>query len=493
MKTLKELLNQTEILTASVSLETQVLEIIQDSRVAKPGALFIAVKGAQNDGNQFVAEVLKKGAIAIVDKSYQGQERYSLIRVNSTRELVGKIASRFWDYPTEKLSLVGVTGTNGKTTTTFLLDQIWSQMGFITGLIGTVSNKIGQEVVVSNLTTPGPIELQALFHRMVQRKVEFCSMEVSSIALDQSRTQGSKFQVGVFTNFTQDHLDYHLDMDKYFQAKLKLFTDYSLPCVVVNLDDDKANKILAASPNSKKLSFSLKRKEASFYVLQASFKKTGTIAKIQTPQGPFEIVSPLIGPYNLMNILGTLGTIHALNQDLALAVKSLETATGAPGRLERAVVGDCYPNIFVDYAHSEDALENVLQALDKLRGDSGGKIITVFGCGGDRDKSKRPKMARAASSYSDITIVTSDNPRTEDAESILNDIEPGIDREKTIYHREVNRREGIYLALKLAQPADIVLIAGKGHENYQIIGTQKQDFDDRQVVKDYYSASEKNS
>jgi UDP-N-acetylmuramoyl-L-alanyl-D-glutamate--2,6-diaminopimelate ligase len=366
-------------------------------------------------------------------------------------------------------------------------------MGFITGLIGTVSNKIGQEVVVSNLTTPGPIELQALFHRMVQRKVEFCSMEVSSIALDQSRTQGSKFQVGVFTNFTQDHLDYHLDMDKYFQAKLKLFTDYSLPCVVVNLDDDKANKILAASPNSKKLSFSLKRKEASFYVLQASFKKTGTIAKIQTPQGPFEIVSPLIGPYNLMNILGTLGTIHALNQDLALAVKSLETATGAPGRLERAVVGDCYPNIFVDYAHSEDALENVLQALDKLRGDSGGKIITVFGCGGDRDKSKRPKMARAASSYSDITIVTSDNPRTEDAESILNDIEPGIDREKTIYHREVNRREGIYLALKLAQPADIVLIAGKGHENYQIIGTQKQDFDDRQVVKDYYSASEKNS
>jgi UDP-N-acetylmuramoyl-L-alanyl-D-glutamate--2,6-diaminopimelate ligase len=493
MKPLKELLNRNEILATSLSLETSILEIVQDSRVAKPGSLFIAVKGAQNDGNQFVNEVLKKGAIAIVDGSYQGADNSSLIRVYSTRGLVGKIASRFWEHPTEKLSLVGVTGTNGKTTTTFLLDQIWIQMDVVTGLIGTVSNKIAHEVVTSNLTTPGPIELQSLFHRMVQRKVKFCAMEVSSIALEQYRTEGSRFQVGVFTNFTQDHLDYHLDMDKYFQAKLKLFTDYALPCVVVNLDDDKANEILAVSQNAKKLSFSLEQKEASFHVLQASFKKNGTVAKIQTPLGPLDIVSPLIGAHNLMNILGTLGAIHGLNQDLVLAAKSLEGAVGAPGRLERAVVGDQYPNVFVDYAHSEDALENVLRALHNLRGNSGGKIITVFGCGGDRDKSKRPKMARVASNYSDITIVTSDNPRTEDPDSILKDIEPGIDRNKTIYHREVNRKDGIHLALNLAKPEDIILIAGKGHENYQIVGTQKQYFDDRQVVKDYYSASERKS
>lgn len=486
MKTLKELIYSSEILDSQVDLNFKVSEIVQDSRLAVKSSLFIAVKGTLSDGHQFVKEVLNKGAIAVVENDYPSDRADLIIKVASTRNLAGKIASRFFNKPTKHFSLVGITGTNGKTTTAFLLDQIWMQMGLVTGLIGTVQNKIGNEIIPSDLTTPGPIELQGLFHRMEQKKIQACVMEVSSIALDQARTEGSFFEVGVFTNFTQDHLDYHQTMEQYFNAKLKLFRNYNLPCIVVNIDDSQGVEVLACSKKSQQITFSLHNQRASFYIRDASFKKTGTTANIQTPDGVMGLTTPLIGAHNLMNILTALGVIKALNQDVALAIKLLEQASGAPGRLERAIVGDSYPNIFVDYAHSDDALENVLKTLAHLGSDSPGKIITVLGCGGDRDKTKRPKMAKVASTYSDITIATSDNPRTEDPEVILNDLEHGIDQKKTSYHREVNRRKAIYLALSLAKPEDLVLIAGKGHENYQIIGTEKQPFDDKQVVKDYY-------
>ncbi len=486
MKTLKELIQSSEIIDSQVDLNLKVSEIVQDSRLATKSALFIAVKGTLSDGHQFVKEVLNKGSIAVVENDYPSDRADLIIKVASTRNLVGKVASRFFNKPTEHFSLVGITGTNGKTTTAFLLDQIWMQMGLVTGLIGTVQNKIGGEIIPSDLTTPGPIELQGLFHRMEQKKVQVCVMEVSSIALDQARTEGSCFSVGVFTNFTQDHLDYHQTMEQYFNAKLKLFCDYKLPCIVVNIDDSKGVEVLACSKNSQQITFSFHNQRASFYIRDASFKKTGTTANIQTPDGVMALTTPLIGAHNLMNILTALAVIKGLNQDVSLAIKLLEQASGAPGRLERAIVGDGYPNIFVDYAHSDDALENVLKTLVHLGANSPGKIITVLGCGGDRDKTKRPKMAKVASTYSDITIATSDNPRTEDPEIILNDLECGVDQKKTSYHREVNRRKAIYLALSLAKPEDLVLIAGKGHENYQIIGTEKQPFDDKQVVKDYY-------
>lgn len=486
MKILSELINPEEIISSTLNLSSKVVDVLSDSRRVKPGSLFVAIRGIQSDGHQFVPEVLAKGGAAVVDRNYS-QNPPGILKVHSTREIVGKIASRFWNHPTQQFRLVGVTGTNGKTTTTFLLDQVWAKMGFVTGLLGTVTNKIGQEVMESSLTTPGPIELQEMFHRMVQHRVALCAMEVSSIALDQDRTLGSHFALGVFTNFTQDHLDYHLTMENYFESKIKFFKNYQLPCIVVNLDDDKANSILKTNPDSKQLTFSLRNSNAAFHVLESTFKKTGTSAKIKGPQGIIEITSPLIGAHNLQNILSVLAVIEGLGLDISLAAKALSTALGAPGRLERVMVGDYYPNIFVDYAHSDDALENVLKALNQLRGGSSGKIITVFGCGGDRDRTKRPKMAKVASQYSDVTIITSDNPRTEDPELILTEIERGIDKAKTLYFREVNRREAIYMALKNAKPEDIVLIAGKGHENYQIIGTQKHDFDDKLVVKDYYS------
>jgi len=487
VKTLKELIKSTETTESNVNWDDSVSQVIQDSRLAKPGSLFVAIRGSQLDGHQFVADVLSKGSLAVVESSC-AMSGNGLIKVSSTREMLGKIASRFWGHPTQQLKLVGITGTNGKTTTTFLLDQVLTRMGLKTGLLGTVHNKIGTQILESNLTTPGALELQQLFHKMGQNKVDVCSMEVSSIALDQSRPLGSQFQIGVFTNFTQDHLDYHKTMEQYFEAKMKLFIDYSLPCVVINLDDPKAQQILALTKQSRQLTFSLKDPQASFCATESSFGKRGTRAKIVTPHGIFELQSPLIGLHNLQNSLSVLAIVEGLGLELSSAISALVDATGAPGRLERAMTGEYYPNVFVDYAHSHDALENVLRSLQQLRGDSKCKIITVFGCGGDRDRGKRPKMARVASKYSNVTIVTSDNPRTEDPQAIIDEIETGIDRQTTQYYREVDRRRAIYLALKMAQPEDLILIAGKGHENYQIIGNQKQDFDDKCVVKDYYNS-----
>jgi UDP-N-acetylmuramoyl-L-alanyl-D-glutamate--2,6-diaminopimelate ligase len=487
VKTLKELIKSTETTDSNVNWDDTVSQVIQDSRLAKPGSLFVAIRGSQSDGHQFVSDVLSKGSLAVVENSFTKSAK-GLIKVSSTREILGEIASRFWGHPTQQLKLIGVTGTNGKTTTTFLLDQVFNRMGLKTGLLGTVHNKIESQILESNLTTPGALELQQLFHKMVQHKVDVCSMEVSSIALDQSRPLGSLFQIGVFTNFTQDHLDYHKSMEQYFEAKMKLFRDYTPPCVVINLDDPKAQQILAVTKQSRQLTFSLKAPQSSFHVTESSFGKRGTRATIGTPKGVFELQSPLIGAHNLHNILCVLAVVEGLELELSSAISALADATGAPGRLERAIIGEYYPNVFVDYAHSHDALENVLRALQQLRGDSKGKIITVFGCGGDRDRGKRPKMASVASRYSNVTIVTSDNPRTEDPQSIIDEIEIGIDRQMTEYYREVDRRQAIYLALKMAQPEDMILIAGKGHETYQIIGNQKQDFDDKCVVKDYYNS-----
>lgn len=487
MKTLRDLIKNEEILFTQVKMDSTVTDLVSDSRMVKKGTLFVAVRGTQVDGHQFIPDVLAKGGFAVVDKEFS-QNLPGIIKVSSTRRLLGDVAARFWNQPTREFQLVGITGTNGKTTTAFLLDQVWTQLGLVTGLIGTVKNKIASHVVDSNLTTPGPLELQALFHRMVQHRIQVCAMEVSSIALDQQRINGSNFSVGVFTNFTQDHLDYHQSMESYFESKLRFFRDYHLPAVVVNLDDKRSNDILRGAHSSRQLTFSLNNPDASFCVLESEFKKTGTWAKVKCPQGNFEIKTPLIGSHNLQNVLGVLSVVEAQGLDFVKAIDSLKNALGAPGRLERAIVGEYYPNVFVDYAHTDDALENVLKALRNLKGSSPGKIITVFGCGGDRDRTKRPKMAKVASLYSDITIITSDNPRTEDPESILNEIESGIDRTQTILYREVNRKAAIHLALTSAAPEDIVLVAGKGHENYQIIGTQKHDFDDKLVIQDFFNA-----
>lgn len=486
MRALSDILLEVKKLGPALTGREQVLRITQDSKDIRKGDLFFAIRGTKVDGHQFVSSALEKGAVAaIVEERETFSSSPHCVWVDSTRKALGQSAALWNENPSQSFKLVGVTGTNGKTTTTFLLKEVWESLEKNVGLIGTVENQVGKKREPSQLTTPGPLELQALFARMREEKVAFAAMEVSSIALEQHRTAGTHFEAAVFTNLTQDHLDYHGTFDRYLESKLRLFTDYSVPFAVVNAEDSYANEIIRHASRSRVITFGIET-DATFKVRSAHYGKSGTLAEIDTPNGVVALKIPLIGKHNLLNCLGVLATTYVLGLDQKKVVAALEFAKGAPGRLERVMAGNRFPHIFVDYAHSDDALKNVLASLNDLRRNTSGRIITVFGCGGDRDRTKRPKMAEVVSSVSDITIATSDNPRTENPETIIDEIEKGIVVEKTWYHREVNRREAIYWALKNANPEDVVLVAGKGHENYQIIGTEKFPFDDREVIREYY-------
>ena len=489
MKTLSHILNPLRIKGNKLSDSLTIKGISQKADLVQFGEAFFAIRGTQVDGHLFIQKALDSGAaVVIVDNEEAFQKYPRTVWVDCTRSQLAESASAWFNHPTEKISLVGVTGTNGKTTSSYLLREIWEKSGLKTGMVGTVETLIGSEKFNSTLTTPGALELQGIFSKMVDSQITHAVMEVSSIALDQKRVGGCHFKAGLFTNFTQDHLDYHGTFENYFEAKLKLFRDYGLPLAIINLDDEWVKRVLVQGKAKQTLSFSLGDPSADFFAENIQFSVEGTSAQIKTPIGKFAYRSSLIGAHNLANGLGVLATIYGLGEDLPAAIKALEKAHGAPGRLERVMFGEKYPSVFVDYAHTDDALRRVLEALRKLKSDkSGGKIITVFGCGGDRDKTKRPKMAQAASSLSDLTVVTSDNPRTENPEKIIEEICKGL-IPGTITHCETLRKKAIEWALSRANQQDIVLIAGKGHETYQIIGTTQFPFDDRQVVRDYYKS-----
>lgn len=482
------LLKSKLVLKAKADLSQKTLSITASSKEVGKGSLFFAIRGHTVDGHLHLAEALQKGAVAvIIDRPELFEVTDKAILVDNTRRAFGEACSLWFGSPSQEMNVIGVTGTNGKTTSTFLMESALQSLGQKTGLIGTVCNKIGNEEIHSELTTPGPFELQKLFLEMKKAQVSHALMEVSSIALDQFRTQGTHFKAGLFTNLTGDHLDYHGSMENYFQAKLRFFKEYGLPVGIFWKDDAFSERFIKESGLRKTLTFSLLKNSADYSVLDAALSRAQTWARIKTPSQTIEFNSPLIGTYNLLNCLGVFATLSALGFPEKEIAEALREAKGAPGRLERVMPSGQYPNIFVDYAHSDDALLNVLRALNELKGDGSAKVITVFGCGGDRDKTKRPRMAQVASALSDITIITSDNPRTENPEHILNDVEKGVDFSETIFHREVDRKKAIELALSLAQPEDLVLVAGKGHETYQIIGKQKYPFDDREVVRRYYA------
>lgn len=475
-------------LVLDVRGEAEVRGVTDNSKEVAPGSVFFAIKGGKFDGHDLAPALLKQGAAyAVVERPevFASLERAILVR--STRQAWAHAAAASFGDPSLTFPLVGVTGTNGKTTTAYLLFQVWEKMGFSSGLIGTVECRIGDKRLPSELTTPGALELQSLFFQMKEAQVKFAAMEVSSIALDQYRTAATAFRVAIFTNLTQDHLDYHGDFDAYWKAKQKFFIDYNLNYSVVNADDPRASELLALPPRGTVLRFSMKDPSAEFFASQVEFDRKSSRALLKTPEGEFKLSIPLIGHHNIYNALGVIAANYALGLPLDKVVRALEDAPGAPGRLERVKTPDQAPNVFVDYAHSPDALDNVLRALRKLRGEGAGKIITVFGCGGDRDRTKRPKMARVVSELSDVMVVTSDNPRTENPDAIVEEIITGIPAGRPDVVREVNRRVAIHKALELSTADDLVLIAGKGHENYQIIGTQKFPFDDGEVVREYYS------
>lgn len=455
-------------------------EVGHDSRSLKPGSLFVAIRGLVIDGNGFVDAALRKGALAVAS---EGAPRAGTpwLQVPDAREALAVLSAVVLGEPAQGLELVGITGTNGKTTTACLIDAALRASGRRVGLLGTVQYRIGERLAEAVRTTPESSDLQALLREMADAGCSHAVLEVSSHSLALKRVHGCAFKVAVFTNLTRDHLDFHGDMDGYFAAKRLLFDAYLRPDghAIVNADDDRATELVQIS-RGKIWTYSLCRL-ADLKAEGIRLTLDGTHFLAKTPVGSFEVATPLLGRFNVQNLLAALGASLALGVPAETALGGLVSLAGVPGRLERVEAGQDF-TVIVDYAHTDDALKNLLETLRELNPR---RVLTVFGCGGDRDRSKRPLMGAVASRLSDVVIVTSDNPRSEPAEAILDEIERGMNGGRGgERYRIVDRRDAIAKALELAGAGDVVVIAGKGHETSQVLRDRTIPFDDRQVARE---------
>lgn len=467
------------------ALEAEVKGLTTNSHAVQPGDLFLGLPGTRVDGGDFWPSAIAAGAIAAIVSPAAAQKVGSpeddrcLITSLDMIRTSAEIAAAFYDYPTQNLQLVGVTGTNGKTTTTHLIEFLLTQAKRSTALLGTLYTRWPGHQKTALHTTPFAVDLQQQFSQAVQAGCTSAVMEVSSHALAQGRVWGCQFEVAVFTNLTQDHLDYHRDMDDYFAAKALMFdSDYLRGRAIVNLDDSYGRKLLAQLGEA--WSYSTQDATADLWTSDLAYSPDGVTGTLHTPKGEIAFRSPLVGQFNLSNLLAAVGAALHLGLELDEIARALPQFTGVPGRMEQVQV---QPNqdisVIVDYAHTPDSLENLLKAA---RPFISGRMICVFGCGGDRDRTKRPKMGAIAAELADWAIVTSDNPRTEDPARILQDILTGIpDSVEPLV--QVDRAAAIRTAILQAQPGDGVLIAGKGHEDYQILGTEKVHFDDREQAR----------
>ena len=471
--------------------QNEVTGITSNSKEVRKGFMFCAIRGDKADGHNFIHSAIESGATSVLLENLPADisENITYIIVENTREDTPHAASNYYLKPTDELTLVGVTGTNGKTTITYIVDAIWSEENRSSGIIGTIENKYAGKKLDSSMTTPDSIDLTKLLFEMKKSGVEAVCMEVSSHAMDRNRVDGCNFDCVVFTNLTQDHLDYHSSIDNYFNSKKKLFTDTLKKSskknkfAVINIDDEYGKNILSALGNNS-VTYSLFSDQAEFRTENIEISQSGTKADIITGEGKLKVETNLIGQHNLYNILASIAVTLHLGTPLSTIENAVSKNIIIPGRLERIENTTGY-EVLVDYAHTPDALKNVLNALNPLKKRN---IITVFGCGGDRDREKRPLMGNIAGSLSDIVIITSDNPRSEDPESIVDEIEDGI-KNSTANHNDylkiVDREDAIKKSLEIAGKDDIVLIAGKGHEDYQIIGEKRIHFDDREIVRKY--------
>jgi len=477
---LSALLNKTVVRSASVSLDLDVGALTDDSRKISPGCVFVCIKGRRFDGHEAAAGAIKAGAAAVVAERDLGLDRQ--IIVDDTRAAFALMCAAFFGNPAEKLKLIGVTGTNGKTTTCFIMHDMLSAYGVKTGLIGTVRNMIGGESVPAELTTPGPFELHGLFRRMVDAGCEYCVMEASSQALEQGRVYGLRFDAAIFTNLTRDHLDYHGSFENYLDAKRILFKQTGL--AVINLDDASAQEIVK-DITCPVVTFSMRQNEADYTAKNVQIKSTGIEYELvgEGVIGRVRFGTP--GRFSVYNSMGAVVCLTRLLIPFNDAVTLVGNAGGVPGRAE-VVPTDTDYTVVIDYAHTPDGLQNILETMKEI---AEGRVITLFGCGGDRDKTKRPLMAKAAVKLSDNVIVTSDNPRTEDPDSIIDDIMAGVKNPRIPVCRVTDRREAIAKALRKARTGDIVLLAGKGQETYQIIGTEKFEMDERKIVAELLSGA----
>jgi len=475
-------------------LDIDVAGLQYDSRKIRPGDAFFALRGAVSDGHSFIPKAIANGAVAVFTEELpEDDQQATTVQVANARLAMAMVAAEFYNNPTQDIPVIGVTGTNGKTTITYLLEAILEHAGLSPAVVGTINYRYGADLRQAPHTTPESLDLMKQVSEFKQNGARSLVMEVSSHALDQYRADGVHFKIGVFTNLTPEHLDYHLDMERYFTSKYHLFKEL-LPRdngrAVINIDDAYGQRLAAMLPAALTCGRS---QSADVYPETLDVSLRGIHGRVVTPLGPITVASSLLGDYNVENLLCAIGAAVALNLSPQTITEGLAAATGVPGRLER-VENDRDAVILVDYAHTGDALRRVIEAMQALAPT---RLLTVFGCGGDRDRSKRPIMAEVAASGSDIAIATSDNPRTEDPERILNDVRTGLSK---IHEREwsraeaaagqgrgyvviPDRRQAIEFAVSLLQPGDLLLVAGKGHEDYQILGTTRIHFDDREELR----------
>lgn len=480
MALLKDILYNVSLQSVSGDMDTEVKAIAFDSRKVEPSTVFVAVKGTQVDGHEYIDAALKSGATAIVCEHLPKALRADIayVEVKSTEEALGIMASNFYGNPSKDLKLVGVTGTNGKTTCVTLLFQLFRSLGYSTGMLSTVENKINDQVLKATHTTPDAITINELLAEMVAAGVTHCFMESSSHAIVQRRIAGLNYDGAVFTNISHDHLDYHKTFDEYIKAKKLLFDGLSADAFALVNGDDKRGAIMLQNTKASKNKFALKS--------IADFKGkilSNTIQGLELDVDHQSVWFKLIGDFNAYNILAVFGTAVLLGEDQQEVLTLLSNVDAAPGRFD-LVQTNTGITALVDYAHTPDALENVLKTIDSFR-TGNEKVITVVGCGGNRDASKRPLMAKIACDLSDKVMLTSDNPRFEEPLSIIKDMQEGVsasNMRKTLVIED--RREAIKTAVSLAEPNDIILVAGKGHEDYQEINGERHPFDDREILKE---------
>jgi UDP-N-acetylmuramoyl-L-alanyl-D-glutamate--2,6-diaminopimelate ligase len=497
---LKRLIEGVEVKKIVGNAQKEIGGIAYHSKQIGEGFLFAAIRGVEVDGHRFIEEAVQRGAEAIVSEEEREVSSPTMVLVPNSRRALAKISSNFYGDPSSLLKLIGITGTNGKTTTSYLLESIFKKAGYEVGVIGTINYRFGERTTPAPNTTPESLDLQRILQEMLKGGASHVVMEVSSHGLDLDRVFGCQFDAVVFTNLTSEHLDYHKTLEQYFESKKKLFSDALVESrknkrfAVTNLDDPRGEEIV------KGISLPVIRygmgPSCDVTADQVTSSFEGLSCRVRTPKGNLSIRSKLIGNFNVHNILAAVSVGIGMGLPLETLKEGVEALQGVSGRFEK-VENTKGLHVIVDYAHTHDALERVLSGLKGIveNGTKGrGKMITVFGCGGDRDRTKRPLMGKVAGQYSDLAILTSDNPRTEDPLAIMAEVEKGLEslplkewrvdeitlwRSKKGYLKVPDRREAIRVAIGLAQPSDAVLIAGKGHEDYQIIGKKKFPFDDR--------------
>lgn len=477
MKLLKDILYKSGIEEVIGSTDITISSIEVDSRSVEKSCVFVAIKGLTSDGHNYIKQVIKDKAVAVVCEHFPSEikEGITYIKVKDTREAIANMASNFYGNPSSKLKLVGITGTNGKTTTATLLYSLFNKLGYTTGLISTVVNYVGKNEYKATHTTPDVLELNSLLAKMVEQGCDYCFMEVSSHAIDQNRIEGIEYSGAVFTNISHDHLDYHKNFKEYIRVKKLLFDGLSNTAFALYNSDDRNGQIMVQNTKAKTKSFAIKDL-ADFRLKILENNISGLVLRI----AEHEICVKLTGQFNAYNLLTVYAVATILEQEQFEVLKHLSTLESVSGRFQwvkskNEIIG------IVDYAHTPDALENVLSTIRDIR-NQGEQIITVVGCGGDRDVEKRPVMAKVASDLSSRVIFTSDNPRSEDPQAIIDDMKLGLGSNHTKVISILNRKEAIRTACSLAQRGDVILVAGKGHEKYQESNGVKTPFDDMQIL-----------